>query len=90
MDEQRAGGAYKRHPKARPFYDYRKMFDSMANDIDAVAVSTPDHTHFHPSMIAMDLGKHLYCEKPMAHTVDQVRRMTQKASEKNVATQLGV
>ena len=90
VDEQRAGSAYKQHPKAKAFHDYRKMFDAMANDIDAVAVSTPDHTHFHPSMIAMDLGKHLYCEKPMAHSVDQVRRMTKKASEQKIATQLGV
>ena len=90
VDSQRAGGAYKKHPKARAFHDYRKMFDAMGNDIDAVAVSTPDHTHFHPSMIAMELGKHLYCEKPMAHAIDQVRRMTRTASEKGIATQLGV
>ena len=90
VDEKRAGNAYKKHPHARAFHDYRKMFDAMANEIDAVAVSTPDHTHFHPSMIAMELGKHLYCEKPMAHSVDQVRRMTQKASEQKLATQLGV
>ena len=81
VDEQRAGSAYKQHPQARAFHDYRKMFDAMSNEIDAVAVSTPDHAHFHPSMIAMDLGKHLYCEKPMAHSVDQVRRMTNKAKK---------
>ena len=90
VDQQRAGSAFKDFPKAKAFVDHRKMFDAMAKDIDAVAVSTPDHTHFHPSMIAMDLGKHLYCEKPMAHSVDQVRRMTKKASEQKLATQLGV
>ena len=90
VDENRAGSAYKQHPEARAFHDYRKMFDAMANKIDAVAVSTPDHAHFHPSMIAMDLGKHLYCEKPMAHSIDQARRMTNKAKEKSLATQLGV
>ena len=89
VDEKRAGNAYDRFPKAKAFRDYRKMFDAMASDIDAVAVSTPDHTHFHPSMVAMELGKHLYCEKPLAHSVDQVRRMTDKASEKGLATQLG-
>ncbi len=90
VDHDRAKNAFKQHPKAKAFYDYRRMFDAMSNQIDAVAVSTPDHTHFHPSMIAMDLGKHLYCEKPMAHSVDQARRMTKKATETGVATQLGV
>lgn len=90
VDEKRAAKAFEQFPQTRKFADYREMFDAMANDIDAVAVSTPDHTHFHPSMIAMDLGKHLYCEKPMAHSVDQVRRMTRMASKQGVATQLGV
>lgn len=90
VDEKRAAKAFERFGNARKFADHRVMFDKMANQIDAVAVSTPDHTHFHPSMVAMELGKHLYCEKPMAHSVDQVRRMTDKASEKQLATQLGV
>jgi len=66
------------------------MFDKMEKDIDAVVVSTPDHTHFNSSMIAMSLGKHLYCEKPMAHNVWQVRKMTELAAKNNLATQLGV
>lgn len=90
VDEKRAEKAFQRFGKAKKFADHRVMFDKLANQIDAVAVSTPDHTHFHPSMVAMELGKHLYCEKPMAHSVDQVRRMTEKASEKQLATQLGV
>lgn len=90
VDHSRGANAFKEIPGAAAFYDYRRMFDSMAKKIDAVAVSTPDHTHFHPSMVAMELGKHLYCEKPMAHSLDQVRRMTDKASEKGLATQLGV
>ena len=90
VDDQRAGKAYEQHPRARKFYDYREMFDKMEKEIDAVVVSTPDHAHFHPSMLAMNLGKHLYCEKPMAHSVDQVRRMTELAKKKNLATQLGV
>ncbi|MDG2385387.1 MAG: Gfo/Idh/MocA family oxidoreductase [Pirellulaceae bacterium] len=90
VDDQRAGNAYQRFPKAKKYADYRRMFDQMDQQIDAVVVSTPDHTHFHPSMIALDLGKHLYCEKPMAHSVWEVRQMTQLADKKGVATQLGV
>jgi len=90
VDDERAGKAYDRFPKAKKFYDYRDMFDQMEKEIDAVVVSTPDHTHFHPSMMALNRGKHLYCEKPMAHSVDQVRRMTETARKQKVATQLGV
>lgn len=90
VDDKRAGKAYEQNPKAKKFYDYRKMFDAMEKQIDAVVVSTPDHTHFHPSMAALSRGKHLYCEKPMAHSVWEVRQMTNLAAEKKVATQLGV
>ena len=89
VDDKRAGDAYERFPKARKFHDYRRMFDRMESKIDAVVVSTPDHSHFHPSMMAMQRGKHLYCEKPLAHTVAEVRAMTELAAEKKVATQLG-
>jgi predicted dehydrogenase len=90
VDDTRAGKAFERFPKAAKFADYREMLDKLEKQIDAVVVSTPDHTHFHPSMMAMERGKHLYCEKPMAHSVDQVRRMTEMAQKKNLATQLGV
>lgn len=90
VDDKRAGGAYGRFPRAKKFYDFRKMFDAMEKQIDAVTVSTPDHAHFHPSMMALGLGKHLYCEKPMAHSVWEIRQMTNLAAEKKLATQLGV
>lgn len=90
VDDKRAGNAYSRFPKAKKFYDYRRMLDSMGKQIDAVVVSTPDHTHFHPSMMAMNMGKHLYCEKPMAHSVWEIREMTKLAAKKKLATQLGV
>ena len=90
VDEKRAGNAFERFPDAEKFTDFRVMFDKLEKQIDAVVVSTPDHTHFHPSMLAMSLGKHLYCEKPMAHCVAEVRAMTELAAEKKVATQLGV
>lgn len=90
VDDQRAGSAYERFPAAKKFHDYRRMFDEMHAEIDAVVVSTPDHTHFHPSMIALQLKKHLYCEKPMAHSPWEVRQMTELAARQGVATQLGV
>mgnify|MGYP003630144014 FL=1 len=90
VDEQRAGKAYERYSQAKKFTDYRRMLDDMENQIDAVIVSTPDHTHFHPSMIALTMGKHLYCEKPMAHSVWEVREMTKLAAQKKLATQLGM
>ena len=90
VDDVRAGKAYERYPKARKFKDFRKMYDAIGKQIDAVVISTPDHTHFHPSMAALQLGKHLYCEKPMAHSIWEVRQMTDLARKQKVATQLGV
>ena len=89
VDEQKAGKRFAEFDKSRKFADFRVMFDKMEKEIDAVVVSTPDHTHFHPGMMAMTRGKHLYCEKPLAHNVAEVRAMTEKAQEKKVATQLG-
>ena len=90
VDDARAGKAYQRYPKARKFKDFRRMYDAIAKQIDAVVISTPDHTHFHPAMAALQLGKHLYCEKPMAHSIWEVRQMTDLARKQKVATQLGV
>lgn len=90
VDDKRAGDAYEKFPKAKKFYDFRKMLEEMDSQIDAVVVSTPDHMHAHPSVMAMRMGKHLYCEKPMAHSVYEARLMTDLAREKKLATQLGV
>ena len=90
VDEMRAGSAFERWDKAKKFVDYRRMFDALEKQIDAVVVSTPDHTHFPASMMALRRGLHLYCEKPMAHNVWQVRMMTEAAEKYQVATQLGV
>jgi len=65
------------------------MFDEMQKSIDAVFVAAPDHHHFLPAMIAMSLGKHVYVEKPLAHTIDEVRRMMAAAKKYKVVTQLG-
>jgi predicted dehydrogenase len=89
VDDQRAGKAYATFPRAKKYYDFRKLFDELGAKIDAVVISTPDHTHFHPASIALQLGKHVYLEKPMAHSVWEVRKLTELAAEKRVATQLG-
>ncbi len=90
VDDERAGKAYERFPKAKKYYDYRRMLGEMDKHIDAVVVSTPDHAHAHPAMMAMRMGKHCYCEKPMAHAIAEVRAMTELAAKKKLATQLGV
>ena len=90
VDDRRAGKAYEEFPKARKFYDFRRMLDQMDKQIDGVVISTPDHTHFHPAMAAMEMGKNCYCEKPMAHALAEVRAMTELAAKKKLATQLGV
>ena len=89
VDDTRAASAYKQFPKAKRFRDFRNLLDAMHKQIDAVVVSTPDHTHAHPSLMAMNLGKHCYCEKPLAHTVSETRRMAEVAKEKNLVTQMG-
>jgi predicted dehydrogenase len=75
-------------PQARVFADYREMLATMPG-IDAVTVSTPDHHHFHASMLAMRRGKHVYCQKPIAHSVWEARRLAQAAAQYKVQTQMG-
>lgn len=89
VDDVRAGKAYQTYPKAKKYYDFRKMFDEMEKSFDAVAVSTPDHFHYHPVIRALRAGKHVYCEKPLAHSVAEVRIIAETAAEKKLATQLG-
>jgi len=77
-------------PDARRFRDFREMFDKMGNEIEAVAIATPDFSHFPATMLAISLGKHVYCEKPMARTFNEVELMIQAAKKHpNVVTQMG-
>lgn len=78
------------HPNARTFTDYRVMFKEIAHEIDAVIVSTPDHTHAPASMLAMEHGKAVYCQKPLTHHVSEARAMRKIAEEKNLVTQMGI
>lgn len=89
VDDRRAAGSYERYPKARRFRDFRRMFDRMDREIDAVLVATPDHTHAVAVMAALERGKHVYCEKPLAHTVHEARQLTRAARDAGVVTQLG-
>ncbi len=89
VDPDNARKAREQFPKAAFFTDYRAMFDKAAKGFDAVVVSTPDHTHALPACVAMSLGKHVYCEKPMAETVNEVRLMRELAARHKVVTQMG-
>ncbi|HKK64014.1 MAG TPA: Gfo/Idh/MocA family oxidoreductase, partial [Bacteroidales bacterium] len=80
---------FEKYPDAKKYKDYRKMFDDMADSIDAVVVATPDHTHAITAMAAMSLGKHVYVQKPLTHTVYESRMLRLKAEEYGVATQMG-
>lgn len=79
----------KQFPGAKHFQDFRKMFDQMEKDIDAVLIATPDHWHAAMAIRAMKMGKHVYCEKPLAHSVYEVRQMMKVAKKSGVTTQLG-
>jgi predicted dehydrogenase len=76
-------------PKAKQFQDFRRMFDAMEKEIDAVMIATPDHSHAMLAMHAMKLGKHVFCEKPLAHSVGEVRALMKTARKMKVTTQLG-
>ncbi|HUR55759.1 MAG TPA: Gfo/Idh/MocA family oxidoreductase [Gemmataceae bacterium] len=90
VDDARLGAAKAKFPNAAGFIDYRKLFDKASNTFDAVVVSTPDHSHALPACIAMSLGKHVYCEKPLAHSVNEVRLMrTMAAKNPKLVTQMG-
>ncbi|MEM9921677.1 MAG: Gfo/Idh/MocA family oxidoreductase [Bacteroidota bacterium] len=82
--------AQKQFPEAKVFTDYRKLFDQMESAIDAVIISTPDHTHAPASIMAMNMGKPVYCQKPLTHHVTEARAMKKLAAEKKLITQMGI
>ena len=78
------------YPKAKQFRDFRQMFDKAGNEFDAVAIATPDHSHFSISMMALASGKHVYVEKPLARTFYEAELLMQAALKRpNLATQVG-
>lgn len=88
VDWDHSAGMFKDFPKAKQYKDFRKMLDEQ-KDIDAVVVGTPDHMHAFASMAAIKLGKHVYCEKPLTHSVWEARQVAIAAREAKVATQMG-
>ena len=89
VDDRRAAAAYKDYPDVPKFKDFRRMLDKMHKQIDAVVVSTPDHTHAIAAVTAMRMGKHVYCQKPLTHTIYEARLMRDTARKYKVATQMG-
>ena len=76
-------------PKAKQYYDWRKMYDELGDSIDGVMVATADHTHAIIAASALEMGKHVYCQKPLTHTVYESRLLTKLAAKHQVATQMG-
>jgi predicted dehydrogenase len=89
VDDERAAGTYQRFPKATRYKDFRKLIDKEAKNIDAVTVGTPDHTHAVAAMAGIRAGKHVYCQKPLTHTLYECRELTKAAKAAGVMTQMG-
>jgi predicted dehydrogenase len=87
VDELFLRAAAERNPSAKKFRDFRKVLDE--KNIDAVVVGTPDHTHAIITASALSSGRHVYCEKPLAHSVAEVRHVTELAKKKGLVTQIG-
>ena len=90
VDLNRTLQAREKFPNARIYQDWRELLEKEADNIDSVNVSTPDHMHAPIAMAAMQLGKHVYGQKPLAHDLHEVRRMTGMAQEKKLVTQMGI
>ena len=89
IDDQRLDAIAKEFPQAKRYHDFRKMLEEMEGSIDAVTVSTPDHTHAPASMMAMRMSKHVYCQKPLTYSVFEARAMREAAAKYKVVTQMG-
>ncbi len=89
VDWDYAKGVFEKYPNAKRYKDYRKMLDEMGNQIDAVVIATPDHTHAVVAMECMRRGKHVYVQKPLTKTVYEARKLTEAARQYKVVTQMG-
>lgn len=88
IDDKHLDPKAAKFPSAKKFHDFRKMLEE-CKDIEAVTVSTPDHTHAVAAMMAMKMGKHVYCQKPLTHSVFEARQMRETAAKMKVCTQMG-
>ena len=89
VDDRRAEKSVKTFPKATYYKDFRKMLEKERNNIDAVSVSSPDHMHAVQAMAAMQMGKHVYVQKPLTHDIYEARMLTEAAKKYRVVTQMG-
>ena len=89
VDEEFLKKALELVPGARTYSDWRELLKKEANNIDSVNVTVPDHSHFAIAYSAIEMGKHVYCQKPMCHDVEEVRKLTEASVKKGVKTQLG-
>ncbi len=89
VDDRRAAASIARFPKAKYYKDYREMLDKEHKNFDAVSISTPDHNHAVQTMAAMELGKHVYVQKPLTHDIFEARALTDAAKKYKVVTQMG-
>jgi len=89
VDDRMAVDSKKNFPDAKYFKDFREMLDQVGKDIDAVTVSTPDHTHAVATLAAMQMGQHVYVQKPLTHSIKEARMLTEAAREYRVVTQMG-
>lgn len=89
IDDQRLKQKAQRYPDAKTFHDFRELLSEMGDKVDAVTVSTADHTHAAASVAAMRLGKHVYCQKPLTHSASEARLMRETARANKVVTQMG-
>lgn len=89
VDDRQAAGTFKKFPKAKRYKDWREMYEKDGKNFDAVSVSTPDHTHAIAAYHAMQLGKHVYVQKPLTHDIAEARMLTEAAKKFKVVTQMG-
>jgi predicted dehydrogenase len=89
IDDNHLNSKAEKFPDAKKFNDFREMLEKMGKQIDAVTVSTPDHTHAPAAAMAIKMGKHVYCQKPLTHDVYEARTLRQLAHEYKVCTQMG-
>jgi predicted dehydrogenase len=89
IDQKRLDAQAERHKDAKKYNDFRELLHELGPRLDAVVVSTPDHTHAPAAVTAMRLGKHVYCQKPLTHSVWEARLMRETARQKKVCTQMG-
>ncbi len=90
VDEQKAAKSFKKYPSAKRYADFRLMLEKENRNIDAVVVATPDHMHAPIALMAMKMGKHVYVEKPLAHSIHETRLLRQTAREMGVVSQMGI